>query len=174
MVDMYPRGGLADARLDGAADPFEVAPSFDDPPLRRWRLGSGYHSSGATWLSALRHRLIPDAPPNAFTSQKIALLRWAPWVRLSEGLHYASGLRPGPAPLHFAHFKYHARFLEKVEDEIRRMQHYDDAAEYRQYLGMREAATRGFFAEGVSGTWAGPGTWAGREAREDIAAGSAA
>jgi hypothetical protein len=152
MVDMYPRGGLATARLEDE-DPFTAAPCFDAPPLRRWHLGSGYYSAGSTWLSGLRHRLIHDAPPNAFTSQKIALLRYAPWVRLSEGLHYASGLEVASRPLWFAHFKYHARFLEKVEQEIRRMQHYDDAAEYRQYLGMRLAATRGFFADGLSATW---------------------
>jgi hypothetical protein len=152
MVDMYPRGGLASAHLEDE-DPFTAAPCFDVPPLRRWHLGSGYYSAGSTWLSGLRHRLIHDAPPNAFTSQKIALLRYAPWVRLSEGLHYASGLEVASRPLWFAHFKYHARFLEKVEHEIRRMQHYDDAAEYRQYLGMREAATRGFFADGASATW---------------------
>jgi hypothetical protein len=164
MVDLYPRGGLADARI-GDADPFTVAPCFDDPPLQRWHLGSGYYSAGSTWLSGLRHRLIPDAPPNAFTSQKVALLRWAPWVRLSEGLHYASGLAVATRSLAFAHFKYHARFLEKVEDEIRRMQHYDDAAEYRQYLGMREAATRGFFVEGRSGTWQGSRTWPSEDVR---------
>lgn len=143
MVDMYPRGGLAEARLDRDA-PFAAAPCHDVPPLRPWHLGSGYYSCGATWLSALRHRLVPDAPPNAFTSQKIALLRHGPWVRLAEGLHYASGLDVSPLAAHFAHFKYHGRFLEKVEDEIRRMQHYEGAAEYRRYLDMREACTRGF------------------------------
>ena len=152
MIDMYPAGGLAEADLARGA-PFEVAPCHDEPPLVRWHLGAGYHSAGDTWLSGLRHRLIPDAPPNAFTSQKIALLRHAPWVRLAEGLHYASGLRVSAHPLRFAHFKYHAGFLAKVEDEIRRMQHYDDASEYRQYLGMREAALRGFHVDGLSVRW---------------------
>ena len=94
-------------------------------------------------------------------------MRWAPWVRLSEGLHYASGLEVAPRPLYFAHFKYHARFLEKVEDEIRRMQHFDDAAEYRQYLGMREAAVAGFRVEGVSAELHDGADWAGLDDAEE-------
>ncbi len=163
MVDMYPAAGLADARLESDV-PFQVAPCHDQPPLLRWRLGSGYYSNGATWLSSLRHRLLPDAPPNAFTSQKVALMRHAPWVRLSEGLHFAAGLRPAARSMFFAHFKYHAGFLAKVEEEIERMQHYDDAAEYRQYLGMRDVARQGFAGRGTA-TWQGSRGWIPQDAQ---------
>ena len=135
MVDMYPAGDLAQARFDQAA-PFEVARQFDRQPLLRWRLGSGCFSNGPTYLSALRHRLIPDSAPNLYTSQKLAVFRHQPWVRLSEGLHYAANLHPAAEPACFAHFKYHAGFRAKVLQEVARKQHFNGAEEYAKYLSM--------------------------------------
>ena len=148
MLDMYPRGALRDT------DFARVGPAqanwFDREPLLRWRLGTGLYSNAPTWLSALRHRLIPHSPPNAFTAQKIALLRYRPWVRLSEGLHYATGLAPAAEPLFFGHYKYHAGFREKVLLEIERRQHYDGASEYAQYTAMIADPEASLFAPDVS------------------------
>jgi hypothetical protein len=149
MIDMYPREPLREidfARVEPAA----AAGWFDRVPLLRWHLGGGLYSDGPTWLSALRHRLIPNSPPNAFTAQKLALLRYRPWVRLSEGLHYASGLTPAPAPLFFGHYKYHAGFRDKVMLEIERKQHFDGASEYAHYLGMVAEPDATLFERGVS------------------------
>jgi hypothetical protein len=135
MVDMYPEGDLQTADFTQAA-PFEVAAHFDRQPLLRWRLGSGCYSNGPTWLSGLRHRLIPDSAPNLYTSQKLALFRYQPWVRLSEGLHYASNLSVAPQSACFAHFKYHTGFQRKVLQEVARKQHFNGAEEYQKYLAM--------------------------------------
>jgi len=135
MVDMYPEGALADADFS-AAQPFDVARCFDAQPLVYWKLGSGCYSNGPTYLSALRHRLLPNSAPNLYTSQKVPLLRYQPWVRLSEGLHYAAGLDAAPTPLYFAHFKYHSGFRAKVQREVQRRQHFNDAEEYRQYRAL--------------------------------------
>lgn len=135
MVDMYPEGPLQHARFD-AASPFIVAPWFDARPVHRWALGSGSFSNGRTAVSAVRHRLLPDSPPNYFTAQKVALMRYSPNVRLSEGLHYASGLEPAEQPLYFAHFKYHHGFQSRVDEEIARAQHYNGAEEYRRYRAL--------------------------------------
>jgi len=148
MLDMYPAGPLRDT--DFARTGPEGASRFDREPLLRWRLGAGLYSNAPTWLSALRHRLIPHSPPNAFTAQKIALLRYAPWVRLSEGLHYAANLSPAPAPLYFGHYKYHADFREKVLREIERKQHYDGASEYAHYLAMVAEPDATLFAPELS------------------------
>ncbi len=149
MVDMYPEGALTTADFS-TATPFQAAPWFDRQPLVHWKLGSGCYSNAPTWLSALRHRLIAHSAPNAYTSQKIALLRYQPWVRLSAGLHYASGLNVAPEPLQFAHFKYHAGFAQKVADEVRRKQHFNDAAEYLNYASLVAEAGGRLFDTGLS------------------------
>ena len=137
MVDMYPQGDLSAADFTAApGTPFELAPCFDSQPLVSWKLGAGNYSNGPTYLSALRHRLIPDSAPNLYTSQKVAVFRYAPWVRLSQGLHYASNLRVSHQPAVFAHFKYHAGFQRKVQEEIARKQHFNGAEEYRKYLAL--------------------------------------
>ena len=101
-------------------------------------------------LSALRHRLIPHSPPNAFTAQKTALLRWRPWLRLSEGLHYVAGVDPAPQPLFLGHYKYHAGLREKVLREVERKQHFDAASEYVHYLGLVAEPDASLFEPGTS------------------------
>jgi hypothetical protein len=135
MIDMVPRGPLRDADFARVA-PKEAANWFDRTPLLRWHVGGGLYTNAPTWLSALRHRLIPHSPPNAFTAQKTALLRWRPWMRLSEGLHYVTGVSPAPQSLFLGHYKYHAGFREKVLREIERKQHFDAASEYGHYLHL--------------------------------------
>jgi hypothetical protein len=158
MIDMYPQGPLQEARLEGR-DAFEVAPWFDRQPLIPWKLGSGAYSTGTTALSALRHRLVPHDAPNLFTSQKLALVRYQPWMRFSAGLHFAAGLRVARREAWFAHFKYHAAFQQKAAEEIARKQHFDGAADYRKYQAMVAEASGVFHAEGVSARYEGSGSF---------------
>jgi hypothetical protein len=149
MIDMYPRGPLR--AVDFARDePAAAANWFDRAPLLRWHVGGGLYSNAPTWLSALRHRLIPHSPPNAFTAQKTALLRWRPWLRLSEGLHYVAGVAPAPQPLFLGHYKYHAGFREKVLREVERRQHFDAASEYVHYLGLVAEPDASLYEPGTS------------------------
>jgi hypothetical protein len=159
MIDMYPYGDLADADL-AAMTPFEAAPWFDAAPLIPWRLGSGMYGNGATWLSTLRHRLSSPSAPNAFTSQKTTLVRYQPWMRFSQGLHDASNVRRSAQPAWLAHFKYHAGFKDKVHTEVRRGQHYNNAAEYRRYMVMLAEGRGGFGAADLSQRYEGSGSFA--------------
>jgi hypothetical protein len=144
MIDMYPFGDLDEADF-ARQPPFEAAPWMDRKPLVPWRLGSGYYSNSASFTSALRHRMSGEAEPHSFVSQKYALLRYRPWNRLSEGLHYAQGLtKIATQPAWFAHFKYHSGFKSKAEAEVLRNQHFDNSKEYRRYLGIL-AEGRGCF-----------------------------
>lgn len=155
MVDMYPSGELANADFTQAENLFEMAPNFDRQPLQRWQLGAGHYSNAVTYLSALRHRLIPDSAPNLYTSQKVAVFRYAPWVRLAQGLHYVSNLKVAPQPAFFAHFKYHAGFREKVLQEIARKQHFNGAEEYAKYLAMLAESEGQLARDGVSARYEG-------------------
>lgn len=149
MVDMYPGGELATADFTHG-DPFAVASYFDYAPVTEWHLGGGAFGNDKTYLSTLRHRLIPAAAPNSFMAQKYGLFKYAPWVRLSDGIHYAANLRPSPDPAWFAHFKYHSRFQHKVEMETRRKQHFNGAAEYRDYERFLSETGLSLWSERVS------------------------
>jgi len=160
MVDMYPAGPLDEADFAQTA-PFEACPCYDRAPMLAWHLGSGGFSNSPTWLSALRHRLIPDSAPNIYTSQKLAVLKYQPWLRLAEGLHYASNLSPAPEPVWFAHFKYHAGFRQKVRTEVARKQHFNGAEEYRKYATLLAEARRTLASDEVSVAYAGSRSWVG-------------
>ncbi len=160
MIDMYPYGDLAEADIS-RQPPFEAAPYFDREPLLRWRLGSGMYSNGPTYVSSIRHRLAELSTPNAFTSQKYALLRYQPWHRYSEGLHYLANARVSGKPAWFAHFKYHSDFKDKVPREVRRGQHFNNAEEYRRYAVMLAEGKGGFGKQRVSTRYAGSSSFSG-------------
>jgi len=145
MIDMYPFGDLNEADFT-KDEPFAVACWHDKEPLKEWALGSGWYSNSKNWASSLRHRIDSQAEPNAFVSQKYALVKYQPWMRFSQGIHYAAGVSVSEQTACFAHFKYHADFSKKIEAEIARKQHYDDAKEYKRYAAML-AEGRGCFGD---------------------------
>lgn len=149
LVDMYPKGKLSDCDFRKVA-PFAAASWHDEPPVQKVS-GSGQFSNTAFSVnSALRHRLIPDTLPTLFTANKHPLIRYAPWMRLSEGIHFVGNTRIAPDYLTLAHFKYHAGFAEKIEIEIQRKQHFDGAVEYQKYRGMVAEGQGNFYRRGVS------------------------
>ncbi|MDZ7811997.1 MAG: glycosyltransferase family 2 protein [Ideonella sp.] len=131
-IDMYPNRPLSEVDF-GRELPLTSARWFDAKPLQAWHLGSGCYSNSPTYLSSFRHRVIDNAPPNAFTAQKFALIKYYPWIHFSEGLHYASNVLTGSHIAFLAHFKYHKEFHQKVLIETQREQHFGDASEYREY-----------------------------------------
>jgi len=149
MIDMYPYGDLMDADFL-TQPPFSIANWFDRSPLQEWRLGSGGFSSGINLSSSLHHRINTNSEPNAFASQKYALIKYKPWMRFSQGLHSAAGVNVAKQHAWFAHFKYHAGFKVKIKTEIRRAQYYDNAKEYRHYAEMLAETKNCFGKDGVS------------------------
>ena len=149
MIDMYPFADLDDADLT-VESPFAVAKWFDASPFTEWRLGKGQFSNSSSLLSSLRHRITPSIEPNTFTAQKYGLLRYKPWMRLSQGIHDAAGVKVAAQSVWFAHFKYHAGFKDKVETEIRRGQHFGNAKEYLRYAEILAESKGGFGDEELS------------------------
>ena len=135
MLDMYPRGPLSDATFE-TGSPFEQAGFADRVPFVLNPLTRGPYSDQPLWTSALRHRLIPGTRPDLFAAQKIALLRYQPWMKLSAGLHFVAGPRLARRELFFGHFKYNSDFFRKAQAEVARRQHFNDAEEYRKYLAL--------------------------------------
>ncbi len=153
MLDMYPKGPLEDAQFSG--NPFDEAGYCDRVPFLNDLPVFGPFSDGRTWTSALRHRLIPGSRPNLFVAQKLALLRYQPWMRLSAGLHYVGDVRLAERELILAHFKYNADFRRKAQTEVARRQHFNDAEEYRKYLALASEGRSVIYDPELSVHWTG-------------------
>lgn len=151
MLDLYPEGPLSQARFQ--AGPFAEAAFCDRAPfLANWP-GMGPFGDQPTWTSALRHRLIAGSRPELFVAQKVALMRYQPWMRLSAGLHYAGDVRLARREMIFAHFKYNAEFAAKARAEVARRQHFNDAEEYRRYLAVLQEGREVIHDPAVSVRW---------------------
>ena len=125
--------------------PLESARFFDHVPVRSWPLNKGPFGNLKSAVSSLRHRIMPLSPPQRFTAQKCAVVRYATGMGFSEGFHFATGIRPHEAPICFLHFKYSSDFARRAEVEVQRKQHFSGAEEYIAYLDL--------MSEGVSGFW---------------------
>ncbi|RGP38498.1 glycosyltransferase family 2 protein [Pseudotabrizicola alkalilacus] len=152
MLDMYPQGPLSQTDFTDEA-PFAAAPFIDRDPFLTTSLGRGPFSDAPTWTSATRHRLLPGSRPELFVAQKIALLRYRPWMRLTDGLHYVGETRLSPRALLFGHFKYNAAFRAKAVSEVARGQHFNNAEEYRKYLDLIAEGRETIFDPSVSVHW---------------------
>ncbi|WP_299694785.1 glycosyltransferase [uncultured Tateyamaria sp.] len=153
MLDMYPQGPLEQATFDGVS-PFAQAGFADRVPFAENPLTRGPFSDQTLWTSALRHRLIPGTRPDLFAAQKVALLKYQPWMRLSAGLHFVTGPRRAARDLFFGHFKYNADFYRKAQDEVARKQHWGDAQEYRKYLALSSEGRAVIYDPDLSLPWA--------------------
>lgn len=157
MIDMYPYGDLADARFS-EMNPFEAAPFFDRDAQIELVYGGGQFSNSRNFVNGLRHRLAPSRI-NAYVSQKYAVFKYQPWIRFSEGVHYAANMTASTRNAYFAHFKYHSEFKAKVIREINRKQHYNNAEEYQKYLSILSESRGGFGDPGKSIQYANSGSF---------------
>ena len=153
MLDMYPQSPLEQADF-ASGTPFDQAGFSDHIPFLTNTLSRGPYSSQPCWTSALRHRLIPGSRQNLFVAQKLALLRYQPWMRLSAGLHFVGDVDLAPRELLFAHFKYNADFRRKAQAEVVRGQHFNDAEEYRKYLALASEGRSVIYDAQLSLPWA--------------------
>lgn len=152
MLDMYPKGPLEAASFT-SGDLFAEAGYVDRDPFLSGTLSRGPYSDAPTVTSALRHRLLAGSRPDLFVAQKYAVLKYRPWMRLSDGLHYAAGIRPAPQRMLLAHFKYSAHFRQKALDEVARGQHFNDAEEYRRYLALVSEGREVIYDPEISVPW---------------------
>ncbi|MFZ7094106.1 glycosyltransferase [Primorskyibacter sp. 2E233] len=152
MLDMYPEGPLEAVDFT-SGDPFAEAGFCDARPFLTNTPARGPYSDQPTWTSALRHRLIPGSRATLFVAQKLALLKYHPFMRLSDGLHYVGDARLARRELLFAHFKYNAAFREKAQTEVTRRQHFNDAEEYRKYLALASEGRSVIYEDDISVPW---------------------
>ncbi|MFM2199380.1 MAG: hypothetical protein RLZZ505_2812 [Verrucomicrobiota bacterium] len=152
MLDMYPEKSLSAASFTSGS-PFEEAYCVDRVPFLSNSSSMGAYSNAPTWTSALRHRLIRGSRTEQFVAQKIALLKYKPWMRVSAGLHYVGDVSLAEEQMIFAHFKYHSDFRSKVISEVERSQHYNNAEEYKKYLALIAEGRDMIFDPDISVHW---------------------
>ncbi|MEP3298810.1 MAG: glycosyltransferase family 2 protein [Pseudoruegeria sp.] len=153
MLDMYPEGSLGAATFE-TGDLFAEAGFVDRDPFLTITPTKGPFAESETWTSTLRHRLIPGSRHELFVAQKIALLKYQPWMRLAAGMHYVSEARLAKQDLLFAHFKYNAEFRKKAQLEVQRKQHFNNAEEYRKYLAVLSEGRDQIYSPELSVPWA--------------------
>ncbi|MFY0659601.1 MAG: glycosyltransferase [Shimia sp.] len=151
MLDMYPAGALKSA--DFTDNPFDQARFCDRTPFLQNTPYRGPFSDQPTWTSALRHRLIPGSRPDLFVAQKLALLRYQPWMRLAAGMHYIADARLAARQLILAHFKYNSEFWSKAQSEVARGQHFNNAEEYRKYKDLQSKGQGVLYDPDLSTLW---------------------
>jgi len=152
MLDLYPQDRLEKARLE-ATDPFSQISFADRKALLHAPTYSGPFGDVVARTSALRHRILPGSGRELFVAEKVPLIKYQPWMRFSLSLHYATEVKQAPKQLMFAHFKYHAEFLNRARREVKRGQYYNNAQEYKRYLALLSEARDVLYEEGVSVPW---------------------
>ncbi|MCZ8133465.1 MAG: glycosyltransferase family 2 protein [Rhodobacteraceae bacterium] len=135
MIDMFPQGSLSDATFTKAG-PFIESGYAERAALLETSLSLGSFGNRPARTSSLRHRLIPGSRPELFVSEKVALVKYKPWMRFSVSMHYAAGVRLADQNVILAHFKYNSEFRAKAIREIKRGQYFNNSEEYKKYVDL--------------------------------------
>ncbi|MBF9035918.1 glycosyltransferase family 2 protein [Rhodobacterales bacterium HKCCE2091] len=142
LLDMYPKGPLAEATCAEGEDPFETACWFDSGNYtisRNWQFGNLWIQGGPRARAFFADR--PDLAP---ALNKIPLVKWHRRYAYASSTHM---LLPRGLNLVFDEWGgekatgvlLHAKFLDsfgrKADEELSRRQHYAASREYEAYAG---------------------------------------
>lgn len=141
VLDMYPKGPVADAPLLEGEDPFQIACWFDSGNYtisRNWAMGNLWIQGGP------RARAFFDQTPyEAPALNKIPLVHWhkryayvsSTHMMLPRGLNLVFDEWGGEkASGVLMHAKFLNTFKSKAEEELKRREHYASSREYAAYL----------------------------------------
>ena len=141
VLDMYPKGRVADAPLIEGEDPFEDACWFDTGNYtisRNWAFGNLWIQGGPR-----ARTFFADAPYDAPALNKIPLVHWhraytyvsSTHMLLPRGLNLVFDEWGGEkASGVLMHAKFLNTFETKAEEELKRQEHYASSREYAAYL----------------------------------------
>ncbi len=142
MIDMYSKNKLSDTDIDSTL-PYEVCNYFDEISTMSIQKKEKYgpFSNSVVYSGGLRARVFGrynKAPTYSYLNQKYCLFKYNPMHKFIEGIHFMGNNRPAPIRAALLHFKYHARFYEKVQEQILGGQHWNGSQEYKRYLSKLE------------------------------------
>ena len=145
LLDMYPKGGIADTPYRAGQDPLEIANWFDAGNY------SIYHNAryGNLWIQGgpRMRQFFADDPARAPALNKIPLVKWhhryayhsSTHTLLPRGLNLTYDEWGGEkASGVLLHTKFLSTFGDKAREEIQRGQHYAGSREYKAYADQME------------------------------------
>lgn len=149
MLDMYGDRAPAETRFDADDDPRLIAPWFDACGYVQQR---GVLGETRTQGGPRRRLLYGDDPTSAPVLNKTPFVRWQRGFRYFLSMHQLVPSRLNSAhPEGFnaptgclLHFKYFSSLTDKIQEELDRKQHFDNAAEYRRYAERKLDQNGGF------------------------------
>ena len=141
MVDFYPKETLSKADISDGRPFYEVCNHYDSLASMNVLELTNYGPFGNSkiYSSGLRERIFGrynTFPEPNYLNQKYNLIKYRPGMKLIEGLHFMAGHNLFEIQCGIMHFKYHSKFHEKVEREVKAGQHWNGAKEYVRYLGL--------------------------------------
>lgn len=148
LIDMYPKGGLKNARYLKGENPIEVAPWFDSGNYsikKNSRFGNLWIQGGPR-----SRAFFTEEPWRAPALNKIPLVKWdrryayvsSTHMLLPRGLNLVYDEWGGEkASGVLLHTKFLDTFAVKAEEELERRQHYANSHEYKAYAeGLKDSA----------------------------------
>lgn len=141
MLDMYGSKPLSQSIYSPGIDPLKLCPYFDKAGYF-FRENSGMNSLWAQGGVRIR-KYFPQDPHKAPALNKIPLIKWKKGFAYISSMHQAiprrlnSSYRTELTGV-ILHFKYFSSFIEKVNEEIERKQHYGNSGEYKKYYTSAE------------------------------------
>jgi len=133
-LDMYSDGRLSEATYQPGQNPLEVFPYFDHAYYRLRTPFDGPRRNMTSYWGGVRARVF-GGDLGGYLLSKVPLFRYSPGEVLMSGHHWLD--RPtyeiavGRGAL--LHFKYTARFADKVAEEAARKEHARGASVYEHY-----------------------------------------
>jgi hypothetical protein len=152
MLDAYSDRPLGETVLLPGGNPFELCPYFDrNGYVQKTNYMSGTFIQGGPRLRALNGSTPKEAP----ALNKIPVVWWKSHYRYQSSAHsmwpWTLNRMTGKGGILLSgglfHFKFVAALGEKVEDELKRQQHYGGSREYKRY---HENLEKSFFRKGLS------------------------
>jgi hypothetical protein len=134
LLDMYASGPIREAHYSPGAPFLERCPYFDSDS---YTLGGEGMRAKVPATGGVRQRLFwkvgrerRGKPPYL---PKIPLVKWSSGLKYSASTHVIKDLRLAPFTGVLLHFKLFSDFVERTMIEVKRREHWDDAAQYEVY-----------------------------------------
>ena len=141
LLDMYSDRLVAETAHDPKAALLDTCRYFD---VGEYRAVSTLHRPYYEIYGGPRARIFQatGAPHHEPTVSKVPLVRWRKGMRFLHSTHILSAVTTAQVMGALLHFKFLSDFHGRVETEVARGEHYDDAREYRAYRDlMRKEGT---------------------------------
>ncbi len=135
MLDMYSDKAVADTLYAAGDDFLTSCAYFDDG--RSYQVASEGVYHGLFIKGGPRQRFFAEKNESPFIG-KIPLIKWGLQTFLKSSTHFVCGAKASSGSGVIFHFKFFFDCIKKVEIEVERKEHWNDAIEYQRYLRVFE------------------------------------